>query len=176
MKYFLLENVKMENKWKELITNILGVEPIMINSALVSSQTRNRLYWTNIPDIKQPKDKNILLSDILEKEVDGKYLPGKNLLDNYKGGNQLNNNYKSQANTIYNIDSKSNTICAGTHGYAMGYIKYDNIIRKYTPLECERLQTIPDNFTEGVSDTQRYKMIGNGWTVDVIAHILKNIK
>jgi DNA-cytosine methyltransferase len=177
-KYFLLENVKMSKKWKDLISETLGIEPIEINSRIFSAQNRPRLYWTNIPIDELPVDKGIVIKDILDKKVDKKYLPGSDLLRNYCGGNQLNPNYKSQANTIYNINGKSNTICAGTHGYAIGYIDINGSIRKYTPTECERLQTLNPDYTkvDGVSDTQRYKMIGNGWTVDVIAHILKNIK
>ena len=219
-KYFLLENVKMKKESEAVITKYLGVEPIMINSALVSAQNRQRLYWTNIPGVTQPEDKGIVLKHILQDYVEDKYLIGEELANKYQGGNQLNPSYKSQANTIHNVEEKSGTICAGTHGYANGYVdakyfmnetqiagvlksnyrerKPMDINRKsnclkvggdikriitqekkwryLTPIECERLQTVPDNYTQGVSNTQRYKMLGNGWTIDVIAHILKNIK
>lgn len=219
-KYFLLENVRMKKEYLQVITDMLGVEPIFINSALVSAQSRQRYYWTNIPNIKEPEDRGIVLKDILENEVDDKYSAGKNLITNYRGGNQLNPNYKSQANTIHNKNDKSGTLCAGTHGYANGYVEtkpkqvgiatdingHDILKRVYspegksptlnsmgggnrepkvaqknltwrklTPLECERLQTVPDNYTDGVSNTQRYKMLGNGWTVEVIKHILGNM-
>jgi len=320
----------------------MGVEPIMINSALVSAQNRVRYYWTNIPGIEQPEQRGMVLRDILETNASNEYLAGENLQKNYKGGNQLNPNYKSQANTIHDTEGKSGTICAGTHGYANGYVKdFDknlskmttkddksfcltanygfagaknslekkqrtmiptdvdpkyylsekaieymkkshvnewtkgktreeiyiknesqksntltanmykgvpyNVIsvdkekkqltikeatkkgyttiqdgdcfdmtfpnsktrrgrnmkdksncltaanydymryehsdkdkevywRKLTPVECERLQTVPDNYTNHVSNTQRYKMLGNGWTIEVIAHILKNME
>lgn len=211
-KYFLLENVRMKKEYLQVITDLLGVEPIFIDSALVTGQTRKRYYWTNIPGIVEPKDKNILLKDVIETKVHERYIakPHKE----YKGGDQLNPTYRSQANTIYKIEGKSPTLCAGTHGYAMGYIEVPQYVdkdksfcidahygqggnlkryfergsrqlvfmdktfrtyRKLTPLECERLQTVPDNYTEGVSNTQRYKMLGNGWTVDVIAHIFNNI-
>ena len=270
-KYFLLENVRMKKEYLDIITeHVGGIEPILINSALVSAQNRQRYYWTNIPNVQQPEDRGIVLKDILEDYTDDVYLAGEQLQLNYKGGNQLNPNYKSQANTIHDIDNKSGTICAGTHGYANGYVptpkqvgvavdvnghdilkrvyspdgksptlntmgggnrepkvvcgawrgrykidgvrqdgkgsvagkttqmlelrkdektntlttvQKDNVVvdqemnwRKLTPLECERLQTVPDNYTEGVSNTQRYKMLGNGWTIDVISHILRNME
>ena len=343
-RYFLLENVNMKKEYLNIITEYMGVEGIKINSALVSAQNRQRWYWTNITGIEQPEQRGIVLRDILETNTSGEYLAGENLQKNYKGGNQLNPNYKSQANTIHNADGKSGTICAGTHGYANGYVKdfdknlskmttkddksfcltsnyhgaiaensiqrkqrtmipthdtpiqvgiavdikgHDQIKRVYsedgksstlttcggghrepkvmvdkrkpnqinpskkangvqpymqdrvfhvdgkshcltkefaartnvgdipeksqtiksqyyksskanferqgtfhatgvqskdltwrklTPVECERLQTVPDNYTNHVSNTQRYKMLGNGWTIEVIAHILKKIE
>lgn len=177
-KYFLLENVKMKKESEAVITEALGVEPIMINSSLVSGQNRKRLYWTNIPVRFFPADKNILLKDILERETATHYRAGQKLLDNYRGGNQLNPSYKSQANTIHDIEGKVSTLCAGTHGYDNGYVPESGnprIFRKLTPTEFERLQTVPDGYTSGVSNTQRYKMLGNGMTVDVIAHILKGL-
>jgi len=298
-KYFLLENVRMKKEYLDVISEYMGVEPIMINSALVSAQNRVRFYWTNIPGVEQPEDRGMVLRDILETNTSNEYLAGENLQKNYKGGNQLNPNYKSQANTIHDTEGKSGTICAGTHGYANGYVadvdsKYylsDKAIdymnrgsnkytgkktraehyikheseksktltanmhkgvpygviavdkekkqltikeatkkgyttiedgdcfdmtfpnsktrrgrnmkdksncltaanydymryehsdedkevywRKLTPVECERLQTVPDNYTNHVSNTQRYKMLGNGWTIEVITHILKNME
>lgn len=73
-KYFLLENVKMAEKWKNVITDALGVEPIMINSELVSAQSRERLYWTNIPNIEQPEDKHIYIDDIVQNDIEHTYL------------------------------------------------------------------------------------------------------
>ena len=172
-KYFLLENVRMKKESQDIISEYLGVEPVFINSSLVSAQNRQRLYWTNIPFII-PEDKRIVLSDILESEVDAKYFAGEKLQKNYIGGNQLNPNYKSQANTIHCLKDKFGTLCAGTHGYANGYVN-NNGFRKLTPIECERLQTVPDGYTNYVSDTQRYKMLGNGWTVDVVKEIFKGI-
>ena len=178
-KYFLLENVRMKKEFLDIITEYLEVEPILINSSLVSAQSRQRYYWTNIPNVGPPEDTcSDMLQDILEPRPSRKYLAGQQLRDNYQGGNQLNPNYKSQANRIHDIDKKAPTIMAGSHGYANGYVNQDGDIRKLTPIECERLQTLPDNYTDGVSDTQRYKGLGNGWTVDVVAHILryKNLK
>ena len=137
-KYFLLENVRMKQQYIDVITQQVSecypdhegndlfdskIEPILINSALLSAQSRQRLYWTNIPGITQPADRGIVLKDILEDEVEEHYLAGKNLLENYQGGNQLNPNYKSQANTIHDKNKKSGVICAGTHGYANGYVE-----------------------------------------------------
>jgi len=224
-KYFLLENVKMKKESMDVITEALGVEPIFINSSLVSAQNRPRIYWTNIPFDVPTEDKGIVLKDILEPEVEEKYYAGKKLRESYMGGNQLNPKYKSQCNTIYPTDGKFATLCAGTHGYSFGYVpapspdglilvgdagisdKYSYVnrvyhpdgkgpslvssdgghlqpkisdntttYRKLTPLECERLQTVPEGYTDkGISDTQRYKMLGNGWTVDVVSHIMKGI-
>ena len=85
----------------------------------------------------------------------------------------LNPSYNSQANRIHRLDEKGPTLCAGSHGYNYGYVKYNNRIRRLTPVEFERLQGLPDNFTEGVSDTQRYKACGNGWNINTLSHIFK---
>lgn len=186
-KYFLLENVKMKQEWQDIISDALGVKPIEINSSLVSGQNRKRLFWTNIPNVKQPEDKGILLTDILEQEVDEKYYLNESQIKN------INRNFGSKGKTI-NLDDgliekitypsrinkkplniKSPTLVAamGMGGGNIPVIIKNRRIRKLTEVECERLQTLPDNYTEGVCSTARYKSIGNGWTVDVIAHILK---
>lgn len=288
-KYFLLENVaSMPKEAKDIISRETGVEPILINSALVSAQQRKRLYWTNIPNITQPIDKGILLKDILEKgfgvavEKKGQEIAKTQdkslalMVRDYKGfGNQqmtgvaepipcalrnrgngkqpeFNGTNKanslttvqtdsmvcepvkepnriggfygqvtrwgiydekaksptltasmgmgggfvpmvperlgqigsnSQANRIYSVRGKSVSLNAngGGMGAKTGLYKIDlpdgdYTIRKLTPVECERLQTLPDNYTAGISNTQRYKCLGNGWTVDVIAHIFSFIK
>ena len=189
-KYFLLENVKMKQEWQDVISDALGVKPIEINSSLVSGQSRKRLYWTNIPNVKQPEDKGILLTDILEQEVDEKYYLNESQIKT------INRNFGSKGKTI-NLDDgliekitypsrinkkplniKSPTLVAamGMGGGNVPVIIKNGRIRKFTEIECERLQTLPDNYTSGISSTQRYKAIGNGWTVDVIAHIFKNLK
>lgn len=131
-KYFLLENVKMKKEYLQVISEQVsacypeipfGIEPHFINSSLVSAQNRQRYYWTNIPNITQPEERGIVLRDILEDRVGSEFFAGYELQQNYKGGNQLNPNYKSQANTIHDSDKKAGTICAGTHGYANGYVK-----------------------------------------------------
>ena len=337
-QYFLLENVRMKKIYQDVITEHLGVEPIMINSSLLSAQNRLRLYWTNIPGVKQPEDRGLVLRDILEynqtsvselseakkdrvlnsqrgkgffynpdqhdkigtlvagyhkEPTDGSYLeihkPVKDTERNrrhykevdekslcmtstmYKGaGNNgmtlvpiknpervketpnywqmdvSGKGYASQQDRIRKLDKPSNSLAAGSASIpkvmcgafrgryneegkteqqleirkdektnSITTVQKDNVVvelpeksqtiksqyykssranfersgtfhatgiknemgtyRKLTPIECERLQTVPDNYTQGVSNTQRYKMLGNGWTVDVIAHILKNI-
>lgn len=266
-KYFLLENVMMGEKWEKVLSKAIGVKPIMINSSLVSAQNRQRLYWTNIglepmglfgdleSIIKQPKDKGILLKDILESDVDEKYdlsekakkLLGNNLIQKsinktksmtidssyYKGvGVRCNDcrqivhntmprssttgkggtgalsrsdgktycldtgntnaieifNNKRLNETLSNnelvenclIDSynqsihldKSITISTRVNASSCTHVYKNSRIRRLTPIECERLQTVADNYTNHVSNSQRYKMIGNGWTIDVIVHIL----
>jgi DNA (cytosine-5)-methyltransferase 3A len=336
-KYFLLENVEMGEKWEKVLSKAIGVNGIHINSALVSAQNRKRIFWTNIgmqpmglfgyPEsiIQQPKDKGILLKDILENEVDEKYFlskrminsfkiktqhfknnkgrtltnPGKNRMDDNfivhntmpRSGNpkqggtghlsrndgkpycldtgntnaveivamrgrtenkgqdwhnsnhiqklesrndgktnsitgvakdnlvrevkQISNNNKSNGGTqpyqqdiIYDIDGISPALCANKSdliitsidirsdeglrenksnkafalrsqagGELQGKgVKVNSRIRRLTPIECERLQTVKDNYTAHVSDSQRYRMLGNGWTIDVICHILSYIK
>lgn len=156
-KYFLLENVRMKEESKNVITDMLGVEPIEINSSLVSAQNRRRLYWTNIPNVKQPDDleiylKDIILHGIVDREksycIDANY---------YKGGSLKNYLEKCRRQLVF-------------------YFEKDTSYRMLTPIECERLQTVPDNYTSILSNTQRYKTLGNGWTVDVIAHILSFMK
>ncbi len=255
-KYFLLENVRMKKEFLDIISQEVskcypeisfGIEPVLINSALVSAQSRQRYYWTNIPGIQQPKDRGIVLKDILENDydserdksycIDANYFKGASV-EQYKkksrrqlvnkpkqviGGAfrgraynkegkrmdrdgvsvanktkqmlELRKDHKSNAITTVYKDSvvfeKSHPLKAnyykssranfendtskGGKFSATGVQQEDLTWRKLTPLECERLQTVPDNYTNHVSNTQRYKMLGNGWTVEVIKHILKYI-
>jgi len=143
-KYFLLENVRMKKEYLDIISEYMGVEPIFINSSLVSAQSRQRYYWTNIPGIEQPKERGIVLRDILEDQVGSEHYVGDNMQKNYKGGNQLNPNYKSQANTIHNSDKKSGTICAGTHGYANGYVGDKHKPVKQTERNARHLKQLDD--------------------------------
>jgi len=201
-KYFLLENVRMKKEYKDHISELLAVEPIEINSALVSAQNRNRLYWTNIPNVTQPEDLGIKLRDIVEDGVltdrdkshclDASYYKGggANQLRTYINKRQVvfndgchqvgiadDINGHDIMKRIYSVEGKSPTLNAMTGGNREPKVAVDELRwRKLTPLECERLQTVPDGYTEGVSNTQRYKMLGNGWTVKVIEHILQNIK
>ena len=266
-KYFLLENVKMKKEYQDVITEHLGVEPIEINSNLLSAQNRKRIYWTNIPGVTIPNDKGILLKDIVHENesidtaLSGNYAewfaknaefqlgkkycslsPEKAITMTARQYASWNGNYwfeilseyivpfdktlqildkevqrgkvgyfrkDSQANRVYYIHDKSITLTGEAGGgaakmgqYLFGCITPDRIekrqngqrfndgkkfytltaqdkhgvliegyIRKLTPIECERLQTVPDNYSAIVSNSQRYKMLGNGWTVDVIAHI-----
>jgi len=218
-KFFLLENVRMKKEYIDVISEQLGVEPVIINSSLVSAQNRVRYYWTNIGEIEQPEDRGILLrdivlSDVYPIELDG--LRGKNgcfgegfarvyedksttLRTPSGGGNipsfvkhSLTHSRKALEYMDREVkggrnhwdfshhsdirDSKSATIIANFFkGVPYNVFKDLDVVRKFHPIECERLQTVPDNYTSGVSNTQRYKMLGNGWTIDVIAHIFKNI-
>jgi len=238
-KYFLLENVRMKKESQDIISEYLGVEPVAINSNLVSAQNRHRLYWTNIP-FDMPEDKGIILADILEDGVtdrekshclDANYFKGGNLKSyfekhrrqlvfNNKGGairgrynkdgkiqQQLELRPDDKTNTlttvqkdnvvvsgciqvgeadlkgfdiikrVYSPEGKAPTLTTMGGGHREPKVIVDELTwRKLTVKECERLQTVPDGYTKGVSNTQRYKMLGNGWTVDVVAHILKGIK
>ena len=238
--YFLLENVaSMKKADRDEITRILWVEPVMINSALVSAQNRKRLYWVGkwngtkyeTVEIPQPEDKGILLRDILEdipykdpqwKPVDEKYLidwkiripeatklgyiepvewdgvdmaqpkstTPRGRLMRYKSnalttGNQFMIIWITQIprgkNKWWIVQEweKSPTLSTSDFPNNNKIVATDEkqyIWRKPTPIECERLQTLPDNYTDGVSNSQRYKMIGNGWTVDTVAHIFQHIK
>lgn len=260
-KYFLLENVVMKQEYNDVISGILGelypecvtqkelfrigrLEPIQINSALVSAQNRVRLYWTNIQGITQPKDRKIFLKDIIETGqsdrdksycLDANYAKSgneKSYLDHGRrqliitGGRivgrkinpetgrrddynedldheqriEIKEDGKSNClstvekdniciqvgkadikghdynKRVYSDEGKSPSLCSASGGNLEPKISEDKITwRKLTPLECERLQTVPDNFTAHVSNSQRYKMLGNGWTIDVIVHILSFI-
>ena len=198
-KYFLLENVRMKKEYQDIISEYLGVEPIKINSSLVSAQNRVRLYWTNIPNVTQPYDREIVLKDIIESGavdrdkshcLDANYFKGGNLKSYFEkhrrqlvfsndglchiGDADLKGH--DAIKRVYHPAGKSPTFTTMQGGHREPKISYNEThYRKLTPIECERLQTVPDNYTEGVSNTQRYKMLGNGWTVDVISHIFKGI-
>lgn len=208
---FLLENVKMKKEHKDVITERTGVEPVVINSNLVSAQNRYRLYWTNISNcIEQPEDKGILLKDILDEEVEGKYnlsqKATKYVLDIERMEKKRTTFNEDKASTLCARYTALNgsSICIYANGrwdefktgtllsrYHKGVASFGGdpfilqypqsrrewfVVRKLTPTECERLQTVPEGYTKCVSDTQRYKALGNGWTVDVIAHILGYMK
>lgn len=252
-KYFLLENVKMDQTSMDVITEMLGVEPIEINSALVSAQSRRRLYWTNIPGLEQPEDRHIYLKDILEENPEnpvylsnetrdrflgygvpflegtekkarclsameyikngkqGKYLKCFNYSSSGRGNGKVEGraseahkaltltatgytqrgftgviqvNPSTEAggkqpynqNRVYSGEGKAPALTAAFAGRTnVLESDVDFRIRKLTVLECKRLQTVPDDYKMNVSNSQAYKMLGNGWTVDVIAHILKGI-
>ena len=170
--YFLLENVKMKKEWEKIITDTLGVEPIAINSRLLTAQNRPRLYWTNIPNVVQPIDRGIVLKDILVDQVDEKFYLSDKAIDYMS---RLRNGKPRWEYHTNPLDGKSACLTANMYkGVPYGVIK--ELKRRLTPIECERLQSVPDNYTEGVSNTQRFKMLGNGWTIDVIAHILNEMR
>ena len=177
-KYFLLENnASMTKKNRDAITGIIGCEPILINSADFSAQTRKRLYWTNIPILPHAyKSKSIVLKDILEPVTQKKKYCVTNKVNKYLSdeydGRKIQKNVK---HNICNIDGKAN--CLSTKSYDIGsntscVVKQNGDYYVLTPTEAERLQTLPDGYTDCVNDNKRYFAIGNGWTVDVIAHIL----
>jgi DNA-cytosine methyltransferase len=199
-KYFLLENVKMKKQSMDVITEALGVEPIFINSRLVSAQNRQRYYWTNIPMDKLPDDKGIILADVLEDGhvdrdkshcIDANYFKGGNLKSYFEkhrrqlvfsddgmchvGDADLKGHGYNRR--VYHPEGKAPSLCAASGGnLEPKTFVSPNSWRKLTPLECERLQTVPEGYTNHVSNTQRYRMLGNGWTVDVVAHILKGMQ
>jgi len=224
-KKVLLENVKMKEEWRDVITMYMGIQPILINSALVSGQRRERYYWTDIEGVTQPEDRGIQLKDILEDSVDDKYYHseaainymnrtvngGRNHWDfahhsdtnkaksacitaNFKKGvpynvlidrrnvvTQMNpwhgcsTNQPKMQHRIYNTSGKCVALTTWA-GRTSIFPDKEGFIRRLTPIECERLQTLPDNYTHGVSEGERYKMIGNGWNVETIMHILSFAK
>lgn len=180
--HFLLENVgNMSNFNRNLITEALEVEPISLNSNAFSAQDRLRYYWTNIDvDIKTNLSVIVLKDIVLDsKEVEDNFWYDKDFIyhgDDKKVQATLKINGHDILKRVNNLNDKCPTLTCCRGGNTQKKVFQDGRCRKLTPLEYERLQTVPDNYTEGVSNSQRYNMLGNGWTVDVIAHILKNIK
>lgn len=160
-RWFLLENVRMTKQNLDIISAALHCEPVEIDSALVSAQMRKRLYWTNIP-LTPIEDRGIMLQDILESGYTDRQKSYAIDANYYRGGSLKNYLEKKRRQIVF------------TQSERRLYDLYDTI-RKLTPTECEKLQTVPVGYTEGVSNTQRYKMLGNGWTVDVIVHIFKGL-
>lgn len=191
-KYFLLENVTMKKEHQDIINEYLGVEPYFINSSNYSAHDRKRLYWTNIPfDNNSIINKNIQLKDILEDNVDSSLYIKEHIVNRY-----INNpNHKPiqtkscvigrlskyQGDRVFDIQCKGSSLSAsgGNNGGGGCNIIFDpqtNKLRKLSVIECERLQTVPDNYTKIAPISQRYKMLGNGWTVDVIKTIFSFLK
>lgn len=184
-RYFLVENnYKMPEDDMNTISDVLGVQPMLINSAVFSAQQRKRLYWTNIPCEIPSCDKGIVVEDIIE------HAQRENLITEvqFNGHGKLFNKQKKplrigtigkggQGERVYATWGKTVTLTAngGGIGAKTGLYLIGKTVRKLTPLEAERAQTLPDNYTQGISDAARYTAIGNGWTVDVIAHILSFI-
>ena len=164
-KYFLLENVRMNKENQDVISKYLGVEPVLINSRLVSAQNRVRYYWTNIP-LTQPIDLNITLSDVIGQECIGASKRGR-----YISGNSGKTHQKEELRS----DCKANAMTTVAKN-CMVKIKSTGELRNLYRNEAEVLQCVPRNYTRNVSVSQSLKMLGNGWTVDVIKHIFKNLK
>jgi site-specific DNA-cytosine methylase len=160
--YFLLENVIMKKEWEQVITDALGVEPIEIVSDKFVPQKRRRLYWTNIPNVKQPTQSEYNVNNFFE----GNGFPS-----------ACNVKREFKRKTVFN--TLTATYWKGIRGSGRPAVSTEegflddnrDAHRMLTPNECEALQTVPKDYTDCVSKTQRYKMLGNGWTVDVIAHI-----
>jgi DNA (cytosine-5)-methyltransferase 3A len=206
-KNFLLENVGMKTQWQEEISKLVSVQPIVINSRLVSAQNRKRLYWTSLL-VNQPDDLVITLKDIVTHPVDAKYYLSNKAKVYITSKDRLKKKltdlgtdkaiclparYTALNGTFICVDNngkidvdKAGTLTAryakGVATFGGDTYVYDaedvtkELIRKFTPEECETLQTVPNGYTKCVSDSQRYKMLGNGWTVKVIEHILKGLK
>ena len=211
---FFMENVKMNKDSQNVISEHLGVEPILINSALVSAQNRNRLYWFNWECPDQPKDRGIYLKDILQpaEEVKGNFYLSSNddlssnitkLLKEELKNSKYRDNFKWEIDKNRRIlvmrpdglkiqrigriciehisDLLNKSECLNTIQQQRIILRgnsnifSDVMYRKLTPIECERLQTLPDNYTEGVSNSQRYKALGNCWNIETIKHIMKHL-
>ena len=195
-KYWMLENVKMKAEHQNIISEMLGVKPILINSSLVSAQNRERLYWSNF-EITQPTDKGINLIDILETDklinpspirgrrlnkatILGRRLNERGVRDDYNKDVPITqclevratNTNKSNCITTVGKDNVLTTMPIGRHKDAF---KNNLPFRYYTLKEYCRLQTVPENYFNIVSESQAKKMLGNGWTVDVVAHIFKGL-
>ena len=191
-KYFLLENVKMAEKWRNIITKTLGYNPILINSNLLSAQNRPRLYWSNIADIKQPKDKGIYIKDVLQDTYSPKEMLSEKILNRFQplkstycvGTTKPEFRTIGQRDYVFGDDNKMGCLVATDYKQPK-QVLHNGILRKISPIEAERFQTLEDDYTKygvfenevkEVSNTKRFEAIGNGWTVDIIAHILKHIK
>ena len=171
-KYFFLENVRMTDKWKYIISRELNCYPILINSSLVSAQNRERYYWTNIPNATPPQNKFILIEDVIPNAVGGYGVRGVD-----KGKKKPDGSTLWEQNCTTRTDSKSN--CITTKKGNTGMIKLkDGSTRFLTVEEAEVLQTLPKNYTKvpGLTDTERWHAIGNGWTINVVSHLLKGLK
>lgn len=168
---FLLENVRMKQEYQDVISKFLNVRPIAINSSLVSAQNRLRYYWSNIENIEQPEDRDLKLKDVLvDNPIQKHFLSDKAIdyMSRLRNGKPRWEYHKNP------LEGKASCLTANMYkGVPYGVIKEKG--RKLTEIECERLQTFPDNYTEGVSSSQRYKALGNSWTVEVVSHIFKNL-
>lgn len=170
-KYFLLENTHGNKEATNIITEVIGVKPISINSKLVSAQNRPRYYWTNIPNIKQPADKGITTADIFDYSGELAHECRVRWLTSESGINSVKNGY-----TRVNPYPKSGCLTANGHKkWNENYLLKDGVYRYLSQREIEKLQTLPIGYTSILPFEEAYDCIGDGWTVDVIAHIFKHI-
>lgn len=189
-RYFLLENVNMKKEWQDIISEHLGVEPILLNSSLVSAQNRSRLYWTNIPGVTAPPDRGVKLQDILETSeflqpaaIRGRRMSFKEGKWTRKDGSPEVKNIQclevrasntDKSNCLTTVD-KDNVLTALPPGRYPDVFNSELPYRYYTTRECERLQTLPDGYTSGVPESYARAALGNAWTVDMVAWILSHI-
>ena len=178
-KYFLLENVVMKQEWQDIISEALGVKPIMIDSSLTSAATRKRLYWTNIPGVGQPEDLGITFGDIRERDVQEG-----SIYYTDKGLDWIRRHEKRTGKTLRIIgDSDKMQMLEASMYKKYSSQRFFGIedthgLRYITVTECERCMNVPDGYTDCCSNTQRYKQLGNGWEVNTITYIfgiLKNV-
>lgn len=179
-RFFLFENVaSMNEESKQVISELLGCQPIFIDSGTFSAQERPRLYWTNIPvQLPLPPQCPAVLKDIMEDNVDERYFYSEPLV-NVDMTKQvcatLCINNMQMHKRVFNPDYKCKTLTCVSGGHQQKKVLDNGRPRKLTPLEYERLQTLPDGYTEGCSDGARYTAIGNGWTADVIVYLLQGL-
>lgn len=169
-RYFLFENVRMNKKHKDVITKHVGVNPISINSELLSKQNRPRLYWTNIPMLPIEPSCDCEFNNYLYRLGHGYIKDDIRLFKKYPSLAA-----QSPATKYRIVTDVDNAIKALFDGRLGELRRGENLTRSATPEECEEFQTLPIGYTSSLSKAQRYKVIGNGWTVDVIAHILSSI-
>ena len=176
-KYFLLENVVMKQEWQDIISEALGVKPIMIDSSLTSAATRKRLYWTNIPGVGQPEDLGITFGGIRERDV-----PEGSIYYTDKGLDWIRRHEKRTGKTLRIIgDSDKMQMLEASMYKKYSSQRFFGIedthgLRYITVTECERCMNVPDGYTDCCSNTQRYKQLGNGWEVNTITHIFRTLK
>ena len=179
-KFFLFENVaSMNDESKKIISDLLGCEPILIDSKLFSAQQRPRYYWTNIPISPLPQECSLVLKDIMQVNVEEKYFydyPLTNIDMSKQVCAIMDFKNHEMHKRIFNPNFKCHTLTTCGGDGTQKKVLDNGRARKLIPLEYERLQTLPDNYTNCVADGHRYSAIGNGWTVDVITHILKGLK
>lgn len=172
-KYFILENVAgLHVKDKNIITDILGVEPIMLDAQIVSAQRRKRLFWTNIPNIQPLIEQDLYLRDVLETV-------GIDITERVMQKDPMSRSFLNTFRNLRSPSDKANTLTASgqniSNAGSTNVIMPDGSYRKLTPIESERLQGLADNYTQGVADSIRYKVVGNGFHVKVVSHILSHI-
>lgn len=178
---FILENVKMKREWQDIISKHLGVDPIEINSSLVSAQNRKRLYWTNISGVGQPTDLEITLGQIINPNYFNTYLSEEQIekaKNRCAGYTCVTGNKVGKIRFISNLNEKSKCLTAkniiGSREQTYIHDKFG--IRILNAIERERLQNLPDNYTSCVSNNERFKILGNGWNVNTISYILTHLQ